>query len=1556
MAKRLNKNLVVGLTLTGMTVLTVVAIWMLKTLRDQDPQTYVVQAEEYAADGKHVMSLKAYLRAHRAAGRKDAKYLVWAGDQAMEAEDSDYALRLWSTAMTLDPKNLDAQRNIVQFRLEQARLTRSVSVWAELRGQAQLLLNLEDSSALGHNALGLSLIGLKGQDESFEAKGEEHLRRAVELAPDDADYTNDLAMYYASSERLDEAKAILVRFLEDNPDSARGMMRYAEFLQRYADYYRRQAQNARSRSRNEQAAEFTAEALATSDEAEALLRTALELHPGDAELYIAMGGYWNGQRQFLEMRNAKRPEDQKLTEEQLFERIRTSLERAIELDPDSYLPYMALGDLYRQQNPPALEEALQVYKARYDRPPASRSGFKGMLNRQNQFRLYVQVVETLLEGYVADEPTKKQKKRNDEIIQEAERFLALAVSERTGETSDTYKLRGKIFQRQDKIREAINELEKANAASKRPNVETLLLLADLYRKDGQLGVAYRSVKDALAIRPQFPPAWNLLGQITLALDQPQHALDAAEQVLRIDAQNQHGRWLRAQALVALGREDEVGEDLAMLVRQDDVVKGKLQQAVILQFQGRGDEAIKLVHEALAIEPNNHEAVRLGVLHYEALEKKDEAIAIIDKGLEADPKDRQLMAMKVNLEEEDPEQRDARLIEVIQQGRNPAGVAIQMYNFYVSRRNVEKAREWLDKAEELEPSTPVVIERQYRLALLTKDFPKAEEYVDKAARLNIDGANGEFMRGELLVARGEYQRAVEVLRNAIGAYPSNSDGYVYLAAALQMTGQTADAVEALSTALEYDPTNGRAHLGLAKLAEAEGDTDGLYVHLEGCEKYLPSDPWVREQLQLKLEKEDPQAGIAKREEVRREQPKNVENLVRLADLYADAGRFDDAVRIADEVLEEDPERTWFVSRVYTRAGRASDAESMLKRRIEQADDDLAKAQAQLFLAQHYRALAKSPEQMALAEEAFLQAANYSDNWTIAFQIGRFYHGQAQELNDRDQFLKAAQWYDRAQAKAQQPSDRANVARFIFDALISAREFEEARERIEAYVAEFPAEPRGLLYRGEIALQLGEIPQALQAFDRYLENSPKSAVGYYRRGTVYFVRSEWDQAIDDLSQAKALAPDGFEYNHRKRLATALMRRRDVDAAVAELQSVLAEIKPENRTSEEALSVARLLSEVLGRNGRFEAQRALATQYKNLLPNDPYWHTVLGRNAIDMGNLFQASQYLREACKLSNYDEAPVASAMDAWIRARDYDQVISFVTNEVPEDRRGPSVHLRWAQALAARGEIEEAKTHFVIALDGSARDPELNATVAYGMLLSLGKDGAIEFARERLKSTPDDRTAKMMLASLLGQTPENRSEAMELWKSMAASASSDGERILPLTAGAQLAYRIGEYDTAKIYYEDLIGLYERAYEATKNRLLMVNLPGVLNNLAYMLANDMDQPELALPHIERAANLVSDSPQILDTLGWVQVKLGRYREAIGALSRAVELGVESGRDVAEYHYHVAEAYAREGEDMTSAGNEFQRAYELAVGAGDAATKELIEKRAAELNLTVTPPIEQ
>jgi tetratricopeptide (TPR) repeat protein len=56
---------------------------------------------------------------------------------------------------------------------------------------------------------------------------------------------------------------------------------------------------------------------------------------------------------------------------------------------------------------------------------------------------------------------------------------------------------------------------------------------------------------------------------------------------------------------------------------------------------------------------------------------------------------------------------------------------------------------------------------------------------------------------------------------------------------------------------------------------------------------------------------------------------------------------------------------------------------------------------------------------------------------------------------------------------------------------------------------------------------------------------------------------------------------------------------------------------------------------------------------------------------------------------------------------------------------------------------------------------------------------------------------------------------------------------------------------------------------------------------MLADQTDRHAEALDLIERAIAISPEDPAIIDSLGWVQYKLGRYEEALANLQRAYEL---------------------------------------------------------------------
>jgi uncharacterized protein (TIGR03790 family) len=95
-------------------------------------------------------------------------------------------------------------------------------------------------------------------------------------------------------------------------------------------------------------------------------------------------------------------------------------------------------------------------------------------------------------------------------------------------------------------------------------------------------------------------------------------------------------------------------------------------------------------------------------------------------------------------------------------------------------------------------------------------------------------------------------------------------------------------------------------------------------------------------------------------------------------------------------------------------------------------------------------------------------------------------------------------------------------------------------------------------------------------------------------------------------------------------------------------------------------------------------------------------------------------------------------------------------------------------------------------------------------------------------------------------------------------------------------------------------FDKAVE--RYRLALASSPDsvmALNNLAYALATRQADPAGALPYAERAMRLSGGrSPEIADTLAWVQHLLGRDREAADLLARTVK--ADPSRATYRLHY--------------------------------------------------------
>ncbi len=150
--------------------------------------------------------------------------------------------------------------------------------------------------------------------------------------------------------------------------------------------------------------------------------------------------------------------------------------------------------------------------------------------------------------------------------------------------------------------------------------------------------------------------------------------------------------------------------------------------------------------------------------------------------------------------------------------------------------------------------------------------------------------------------------------------------------------------------------------------------------------------------------------------------------------------------------------------------------------------------------------------------------------------------------------------------------------------------------------------------------------------------------------------------------------------------------------------------------------------------------------------------------------------------------------------------------------------------------------------------------------AMALDKLDEFAREHPAYAVDMVQSKAQLLAALERYPE----ALEYYDRMA-EFRPDSESVV--LGRAELLLRMGEL-------EDAIDQYEIAVKRWPDSALS------LNALGYTLADRTDEYKQAEKLIRKAVKLDPENPAIIDSLGWVLYKLGRYEEALAELERAYE----------------------------------------------------------------------
>lgn len=163
-------------------------------------------------------------------------------------------------------------------------------------------------------------------------------------------------------------------------------------------------------------------------------------------------------------------------------------------------------------------------------------------------------------------------------------------------------------------------------------------------------------------------------------------------------------------------------------------------------------------------------------------------------------------------------------------------------------------------------------------------------------------------GRCCVMLGQAADAITALQEAIKLDPKYVDAQGNLANVLATTGRLDDAKRHYETAIDLAPANPLNHKNLAIVLERAGDEAGAVAALRRGVQYCPDAPELLARLAFLLAtspadsvRDGPAAVELAKRAVAQTNRRDAQSLEALAAAFAATGRFDDAVRIADEVI-------------------------------------------------------------------------------------------------------------------------------------------------------------------------------------------------------------------------------------------------------------------------------------------------------------------------------------------------------------------------------------------------------------------------------------------------------------------------------------------------------------------------------------------------------------------------------------------------------------------------------------------------------------------------------
>jgi tetratricopeptide (TPR) repeat protein len=571
--------------------------------------------------------------------------------------------------------------------------------------------------------------------------------------------------------------------------------------------------------------------------------------------------------------------------------------------------------------------------------------------------------------------------------------------------------------------------------------------------------------------------------------------------------------------------------------------------------------------------------------------------------------------------------------------------------------------------------------------------------------------------------------------------------------------------------------------------------------------------------------------------REQAPNNLEARKKLTAAFVYLGQMSEARKEAITILEQQPaseDAIIFLAETSRTADDIADTEQQFRKFPQPDSAAFHLASGKLFLAK---------ADLASAEKALQQALTLNPKSEAAHQTLSDLYLRQKKTAEADQELKMAvelapvrsvtrlryvqlkmQNGAPEEAKAilkemtRQARDYMPAWCSLAQIALSEKKYDEAAALLESVLARDPEYFDARILQNEIWLAKGEFKKAVEGCERLNTTYPDVPVVKYQLARAYVQDNNTNKASMVLNQVVTQSPD---YEDAVLLLGEInLRAGDAPPVVTAMTALL-------KKTPSATRAQLLLAEACRRLGRFDEAAAVYRGQIKADPKNASSQYLLGATLRQQGKTAEARQAFAAAQELAPENLQPTDQLVELDIQDKDFTGALQRVQRLTEKSPKSAGAKYLEGKLYAAERQWAKAKEALQQALD---LDPELAG--AYDLL------GSVYIASQQLPQ------AISVLDGILAKSPGN---------------------VRALMLQALIYDKTKDFTKARDAYEKVLAAKPDSLSA-------------MNNLAYLYADRLNQPDKALELARNARELQPTDAIVADTLGWILYQRADYVQAL------------------------------------------------------------------------------